>query len=83
MLVCPLFSSFTCLKLFVSAVLSGKQLFTYNSSLFVDDDGAVDQTDEEEYQREQKLREDREEAMARAAAARAQEEQDRLLELHR
>ena len=66
-----------------TAVLSGKQLFTYNASLFVDDEGAADQADEEEYQREQKLREEREEAMQRAAALKAQEEQDRLLELHR
>lgn len=65
------------------SALSGKELFNYNSSLFVDDDGAVDQEEETHYQNEQKAQEEREEALSRAAAARAQEEQQRLFEIER
>jgi len=65
------------------SALSGKELFNYNSSLFIDDDGAVDQEEETHYQNEQKAQEEREEALARAAAARAQEEQQRLFEIER
>ena len=31
---------------FSSAILSGKELFNYNSALFVDDDGAIDASEE-------------------------------------
>ena len=31
---------------FCSAILSGKELFNYNSALFVDDDGAIDASEE-------------------------------------
>ena len=31
---------------FYSAILSGKELFNYNSALFVDDDGAIDASEE-------------------------------------
>jgi hypothetical protein len=63
--------------------LSGKELFTFNSSLFVDDDGAVDEAEDIQYQNEQRLQAEREEAMSRAVAAKAQEEQQRLFEMER
>lgn len=66
-----------------TAVLSGKELFNYNSSLFVDDDGCVDDQDDKLYQAEKELREQREEEAAREAAKKAQREQDRLLEEHK
>lgn len=65
-----------------AATLSGKELFNYNSSLFVDDDGCVDDEDDKLYLAEKQLREEREEEAARAAAKKAQKEQDRLLEEH-
>jgi hypothetical protein len=49
----------------------------------VDDDGAVDQADEQQYALEEQIRQQREDALAQAAAQRAQEEQERLLEVHR
>jgi hypothetical protein len=66
-----------------AAALSGKELFNYNSSLFVDDDGAVDEEEDTHYQNEQRLQAEREEAMARAVAQKAQEEQQRLFEIER
>lgn len=66
----------------VTAILSGKELFNYNSSLFVDDDGCVDDQDDKLYLAEKALREEREEEASRAAAKKAQKEQDRLLEEH-
>jgi hypothetical protein len=66
-----------------AAALSGKELFNYNSSLFVDDDGAVDQEEDNHYQSEQRAQAEREEAMARAVADKAQEEQQRLFEIER
>jgi len=65
------------------SVLSGKELFNYNSALFVDDEGAADDKDAVEYYNEQKAREEREEALQRAAAKKAQEEQERLFEIHK
>lgn len=64
------------------SILSGKELFNYNSSLFVDDDGCVDDTDDQLIIAEKELREQREEAAAQEAAKRAQAEQDRLQEEH-
>jgi hypothetical protein len=65
------------------AILSGKELFNYNSSLFVDDDGCVDDQDDKLYLAEKELREQREEEAAKEAAKKAQREQDRLLEEHK
>jgi hypothetical protein len=70
-----------CFSSFVAA-LSGKELFNYNSSLFVDDDGCVDNQDDQLYLAEKELRELREVEAAEAAARKAQAEQDRLLEEH-
>ena len=68
---------------FMEAVLSGKELFNYNSSLFVDDDGCVDNQDDQLYLTEKRLREAREEAAAQEAALKAQKEQERLREEHK
>lgn len=38
-------SRFFCTS-YCSAILSGKELFNYNSALFVDDDGAIDASEE-------------------------------------
>mmetsp|Transcript_17309 Transcript_17309/g.28950 ORF Transcript_17309/g.28950 Transcript_17309/m.28950 type:complete len:363 (-) Transcript_17309:88-1176(-) len=65
------------------SILSGKELFNYNSSLFVDDDGCVDNQDDQLYLAEKQLREQREEEAAKEAARKAQREQDRLLEEHK
>lgn len=49
----------------------------------MDDDGAVDEEEDTHYQNEQRLQAEREEAMARAVAQKAQEEQQRLFEMER
>jgi hypothetical protein len=66
-----------------SAVLSGKELFNYNSSLFVDDDAAIDAVEERELGIEKRLQEAAEEAKVRMEAERAQAEQMRLVEIQR
>lgn len=63
-----------------SAVLSGKELFNFNSSLFVDDDCADNEKDNDLYAEARKQREDAEEALARIAADNAKKEQQRLFE---
>ena len=65
------------------AVLSGKELFTFNADLFVDDDGALDQAEEDTYNLEAKAREAEEERLMAAERAKAQEEQERLAEVQR
>lgn len=62
------------------SVLSGKELFSYNASLFVDDDGAIDAADEKEMALQLKLDALREEARQKEEAERIQEEQRRLAE---
>lgn len=66
-----------------AAVLSGKELFTFNADLFVDDDGALDQAEENTYNLEAKAREADEERLMAAERAKAQEEQERLAEVQR
>jgi hypothetical protein len=61
--------------------LSGKELFNYNSSLFVDDDGAVDEAEEAAMNAEMLRRKQAEELQAAQEAERIQEEQQRLFEL--
>jgi hypothetical protein len=58
-----------------AAVLSGKELFNYNSSLFVDDEGAIDAAEEQTFNAESAAQAEAEEAQARADAERAQAEQ--------
>jgi len=63
------------------SVLSGKELFNYNSSLFVDDDGAIDEKEEQAMNAEMLLRKAAEEQKAREEEERIQAEQQRLFEL--
>ena len=65
------------------SVLSGKELFNFNAALFVDDDAAIDATEENALSADTKRSEEEAEAIAKAEAERAQEEQLRLLEIHR
>ena len=72
--------SYLSLYLFV-AVLSGKELFNYNAALFVDDDGALDEKDEQEMNADMVQRKLAEEQKAREEEERIQAEQQRLFEL--
>lgn len=61
------------------AVLSGKELFTYNASLFVDDESAFDTTNDAALEQEMKELQRREEEKIAEETRRAQEEQERLM----
>jgi len=53
------------------SVLNGKELFAFNAALFIDDDAAIDATEEKELEeqgRKEREREEQEEAMERARA---------------
>jgi hypothetical protein len=63
------------------SVLSGKELFSYNASLFVDDDGAIDESEEQAMNADMLKRQQMEEQRAREEAERIQAEQQRLMEL--
>eukprot|EP00607_Mallomonas_marina_P004150 CAMPEP_0182425472 /NCGR_PEP_ID=MMETSP1167-20130531/11910_1 /TAXON_ID=2988 /ORGANISM="Mallomonas Sp, Strain CCMP3275" /LENGTH=357 /DNA_ID=CAMNT_0024606233 /DNA_START=156 /DNA_END=1226 /DNA_ORIENTATION=+ len=65
------------------SVLSGKELFNFNASLFVDDDGAIDETEERALNEETRQVAEEEERVEKQEAARAQEEQERLQEMER
>jgi len=67
----------------LSAVLSGKELFNYNSSLFVDDEAAINAQEENELAEESKRSEEAEIALEKIDQERAQAEQARLAELQR
>ena len=77
----------TCLSLCfhccILAVLSGKELFNYNSSLFVDDDGAIDESEEQAMNADMIKRKELEEQKAREEEERIQAEQERLAELQK
>jgi len=62
-------------------VLSGKELFNYNSSLFVDDDGAIDESEEQAMNADMIKRKEMEDQKAREEEERIQAEQQRLMEL--
>lgn len=62
------------------SVLSGKELFSYNASLFVDDDAALNQEEEQALSQETRAREAEEERRAEEDRERAQREQMRLAE---
>jgi len=64
-------------------VLSGKELFNYNSSLFVDDDGAIDESEEQAMNADMIKRKEQEEQKAREEEERIQAEQERLAELQK
>jgi len=65
------------------SVLTGKELFNFNSALFVDDDGAIDATEEEKLNAETLRSREDEEKKSQEEAERAQAEQQRLVELER
>jgi hypothetical protein len=65
------------------SVLSGKELFNYNSELFVDDVGAVTRAEEREMNTSSKLEEKQAEARAIYESEKAQAEQDRLMIVQR
>ena len=60
------------------AILSGRDLFTYNSALFIDDDAAIDATEENDLNEQTRREKEKEEAEEAMEAARAQAEQERL-----
>lgn len=64
------------------AVLSGKELFSYNASLFVDDESAFDTTNDDTLETEMKELQRREEEKIAEETRRAQEEQERLMAAH-
>lgn len=64
-------------------MLSGKELFNYNSSLFVDDDGAIDESEEQAMNADMIKRKEQEEQKAREEEERIQAEQERLAELQK
>jgi len=70
-------------NLILAAVLSGKELFNYNASLFVDDDAAIDASEEQALSAETKADELQQEQKAKEEAERAQAEQLRLAEIER
>lgn len=63
------------------SVLSGKELFNFNASLFVDDDGALNDEDEKLYNSEFLRREKEEEERAKVEYERVSAEQERLAQL--
>lgn len=63
------------------AVLSGKELFSYNAALFVDDESALDQSDEQQMNLETQRRIAMEEQKAKEEEERIKAEQQRLFEL--
>jgi len=65
------------------SVLSGKELFNFDSNLFKDDESAVLVDEDDIVEIERKQREEREALLRRAEEARAQKEQDRLMEAQR
>lgn len=81
---CCLFNIADCFfcVLFFVAVLSGKELFSYNASLFVDDESAFDTTNDTTLETEMKELQRREEEKIAEETRRAQEEQERLMAAH-
>ena len=71
------------LHFFTVAVLSGKELFSFNSALFVDDDAAIDRDEEEQLNAQTRLAAEEEEARMVFESERARAEQSRLEEVAR
>lgn len=65
------------------SVLSGKELFKYDATLFRDDDAAIDKAAEMELSDQRKLSEEQEAVLEKEASEKAQKEQDRLMEVAR
>lgn len=66
-----------------AAVLSGKELFAYNASLFIDDDSAFDTTNDNTINDEIKALAEQEEKRIKEETEKAQAEQMRLAELQK
>ena len=65
------------------SVLSGRELFGYDSTLFKDDDAAINKDQEMEFSNALKLTKEAEAVLEAEASAKAQKEQDRLMEVMR
>ena len=65
------------------SVLSGKELFNYDATLFVDDEAAINKDEENLLSAETAQDEAAEQARVEAEEARAREEQNRLMEARR
>lgn len=63
--------------------MSGKELFAFNASLFVDDDGAINEDDENEMSGDRQKLLELEERRAKEEMERVRAEQERLAEIHR
>ncbi len=66
-----------------AAVLSGKELFNYNASLFVDDESAFDTSNDKTLNAEMKALQEKEEQQIKEEYERAQAEQMRLFEIQK
>ena len=75
---CTSFHLSPSLCFYFPAILSGRDLFTYNSALFIDDDAAIDATEENDLNEQTRREKEKEEAEEAMEAARAQAEQERL-----
>eukprot|EP00605_Chrysophyceae_sp_TOSAG23-4_P000273 GSChrysophyteH1.ASY1.ANO1.315.1 assembled CDS len=62
------------------SVLSGRELFKYDASLFKDDDAAINKDQEMELSNALKLSQEAEEVLEKEASEKAQKEQERLME---
>lgn len=81
-LVCLFFFYFFFKPLSI-AVLSGKELFNYNASLFVDDESAFDTSNDKALNAEMKALQEKEELQIKEEYERAQAEQMRLFEIQK
>lgn len=64
-----------------ASTLSGKELYNYNASLFVDDEAAIDSKEETAMNAELIARQEEEERRQQAELEKAQEEQERLAQI--
>eukprot|EP00606_Chrysophyceae_sp_TOSAG23-5_P000869 GSChrysophyteH2.ASY1.ANO1.1423.1 assembled CDS len=65
------------------SVLSGRELFKYDASLFKDDDAAINKDQEMELSNALKLSQEAEEVLEKEASEKAQKEQERLMEVQK
>ncbi|RYH22361.1 hypothetical protein EON65_19300 [archaeon] len=70
------------MRILFPAVLSGKELFNYNSSLFIDDDSAFDTSDDKKLNEELQQLEEQEKKRQEEEVKKAQAEQERLMAVH-
>ena len=67
-------------NLYVTAILTGKELFNFNAALFVDDESALDAAQEDIMNQEMIAQREEEERRAEEEIERAQERQNQLRE---